>query len=443
MRSRSPALLAAALVLLGASLPSRGEEPAPPLTVPFLRGRPFAEALAKAKAGKKLVMMDVYAVWCGPCKMMDAMTFSNAAVGEFVKQNFVPVKVDAEKGEGRRLGQRYMVNTFPTILFLDASGNEIDRLVAVFGPDGFIAACKQILGGKTPLLENLARLKKSWQPQEAAGIAQELIRRNDVPRLHPIAVRLISEEDDLGSPDGTLQLLTALTLLEDFGGRVDPETADLAATFLPRAGNDARRGALAAALAREDVRRGDTAAARDTVRKTLAVLGDGTPYASDLWAALGAAERKAGQSDAAIAALKKASDLAEAANYSPTARGERQMDLAEAVQAAGRTADAKAAMEASLARWGNDPKASVRASKLALAMKEKPEAVAHARRAVALSGGEDPAAQAALAAALTATGDKAGAATAWKRAAELDPSNPEYRRETPAASRKKPAAGAS
>jgi thioredoxin-related protein len=422
------ALRAAAFALLAVASPLRAGETAPAMTIPFLTGRPFAEALRKAKAERKNVMVDMYAVWCGPCKLMDRTTFSDGAVGSWVKANFVPVKVDAEKGEGRRLSQRYMVNSFPTVLFLDASGNEIDRLTAAYPPDAFVTVGKNILEGKTPLLESLAGLKRNWVPQEAAALAQELIRRNDVPRLRPIVLRLVSEEADLGTPEATLHLLTLLAALEDFQGHLSPETADLVATFLPRAGIDIRRGALALALAREQTRRGDTAAARATVTETLKALGEKGPYTADLYAALGAAERKAGHAGAAVTAYRKAVAFSEQANAAPATGAEHQMDLADALTAAGRTAEAKAALEAGLSRWGNLPEAFVHASKVALALKAYPEAVAHARRAVALSHGEDAASQAALGAALAASGDKAGAAAARKRAAELDPENPEYRR---------------
>jgi thioredoxin-related protein/Flp pilus assembly protein TadD len=433
----------ASLLLLAAAVSVAAQEKPPAFAVPFVEGRPFAEALKRARAEKKVVLMDIYAVWCGPCKVQDRTTFTNKAVGEWAKANVVAVKADAEKGEGRRLAQRYVVTSFPTVLLVDASGNEIDRLVGVFPPASFIETARGILAGESPLLTALASLKKSWTPREAASLALELARRNDVARLRPLVVRLVSEEADLGSPEATLNLLTLLASLEDLRGRLDPETSDLVATFLPRAGTDSRRGALAVILARDQVRRGDPAAARETATTTLAVLGESSPYASELYAALGAAERKAGKTAAALTALRKASALAEAAKAPPATRGERQMDLADALAAAGRSVEAKAALDAGLERWGNDPNAFVRASRAALALKAKPDAVAHARRAVALSSGEDAAAQAALATALAATGDTGGASAAWKRAAELEPDNPEYRRGAGPAPAKKPAHGAS
>ncbi|MFI5180875.1 MAG: thioredoxin family protein [Thermoanaerobaculia bacterium] len=435
---RFPSALAATLLVAAGAL--RAGEVPPAFAVPFVQGRPLAESLKRAKAEKKAVMVDVFAVWCGPCKMMDQMTFSDPSVGVWAKANLVPVKVDAEKGEGRKIAQRYMVSAFPTILFLDPSGNEIDRLVAVYPPAAFITAGKAILEGKTPLLEALAHLKTNWTPREAATVAQDLARRNDVARLRPIIVRLVSEEADLGNPDANFQLLTLLAALEDYQGHLSPETADLVATFIPRSGTDVRRGLLALSLGREQLRRGETDAARETVTSTLKVLGDAGAYAADLYALLGAIERKAGRTDAALAALTKAARLTDAAGAPPASRAEREMDLADALAASGKTAEAKAALSAALERWGGDPQAYVRASRVSLALQARPEAVAHARRAVALSKGEDAAAEAALGAALDATGDKAGAAAAWKRAAELDPENPEYRSGR-ASTAKRPSAG--
>ena len=430
--------VAAALLIAAASL--RAEEAPRPLAVPFVQGRPLSESLRRAKAEKKGVMVDVFAVWCGPCKMLDRTTFSDPSVGAWVKANLIAVKVDAEKGEGRKIAQRYMVSSFPTILFLDPSGNEIDRLIAVYPPAAFITAGRPSSKGRTPLLEALARLRTNWTPREAAIVAQDLARRNDVARLRPIVVRLVSEEADLGSPDANIQLLALLAALEDFQGHLSPETADLVATFIPRVGTDVRRAVLALALGREQLRQGETAAARETVTTTLKTLGESGPYAADLYALLGAIERKAGRGDAAIADLTKAALLSDAAGAPPATRGEREMDIADALAAAGKTREAKAALDAALTRWGSDPQAYVRASRVALALKARPEAVAHARRAVALSRGEDAAAEAALGAALDATGDTVAAAAAWKRAAELDPDNPEYhpKRTSPP---KKPSAG--
>ena len=57
------------------------------------------QALAKAKAENKLVFIDGYAVWCGPCKHMAKTVFLEDTVGKYFDENFVALKVDVERGD--------------------------------------------------------------------------------------------------------------------------------------------------------------------------------------------------------------------------------------------------------------------------------------------------------------------------------------------------------
>ena len=100
----------------------------------------LAAALAKAKAGKKLVFMDCYTSWCGPCRVMSANVFTRQEVGKAFNDRFVSVKVDMEKGEGTDLAKRYGVTAFPTLLFLKADGSVVAKHVGSMSPDGLIKA---------------------------------------------------------------------------------------------------------------------------------------------------------------------------------------------------------------------------------------------------------------------------------------------------------------
>ncbi len=70
-------------------------------------------------------------------------------MADFLAKKFVAVKLDAEKGEGPELAKKYGVRGFPTIVFLDQQGEEIDRLVGFRPPDKFIAEIKAIQEGKS------------------------------------------------------------------------------------------------------------------------------------------------------------------------------------------------------------------------------------------------------------------------------------------------------
>ena len=86
----------------------------------------FADALKAAKAEKKLVFVDFYTSWCGPCKMMARDIFPQKKVGDFMNERFVCVKYDAEKEE-LELVKKSQVKAYPTFVIFDADGNEINR----------------------------------------------------------------------------------------------------------------------------------------------------------------------------------------------------------------------------------------------------------------------------------------------------------------------------
>jgi tetratricopeptide (TPR) repeat protein len=419
--------------------------PAPPAAgapsrvhIPFLEGKPFAEVLRRAKSEGKPVLLDVVAAWCAPCKIMDQTTFSDPAVVAWAKKNVIPARVDAEKGEGRRIAARYQSYSFPTVLFLDADGNEIDRIVGGYGAADFRRTSENILAGKTPILQGLVKLKTAWNTDEALAIASALAARRDLPRLRPLVLRIVGDEGDLSRPD-VLQLFLQLVAVETLQGDESSETADLIATFLPRLGTDPRRAFLGAALVSGLGKRGDVASARAVAQETLAAVGESTMFSTEVVAALAAAERQAGNGPEALAAFQRAASLAERNSASGGTRVERQLDLAESLASSGRTDEAKRVYAGAMAIGPLDTQLSTRAARVALAVKDLAEAVKQARRAVELSEGEDAAAQAALAAALRATGDRAGAAAALKRAAEIDPRNAAYRTSAPEPAKKKSA----
>jgi len=105
----------------------------------------WSEALKKAQQEKKPVFLDVYATWCGPCKMLKARTFPNEEVGEFYNANFINVAVDGEKGEGLELARKYKVRGYPTLLYIDSEGKVIAQTAGYRNPKQFIQIGEQVI----------------------------------------------------------------------------------------------------------------------------------------------------------------------------------------------------------------------------------------------------------------------------------------------------------
>ena len=112
--------------------------------IEFFHGN-WEEALAEAKAEDKIIFVDAYTTWCGPCKRMAANVFPDEKVGQFYNANFLNVKMDMEKGEGRKIRSEYKVASFPTLLFVDGDGKLVHREVGARQADAFINLGKKAL----------------------------------------------------------------------------------------------------------------------------------------------------------------------------------------------------------------------------------------------------------------------------------------------------------
>lgn len=107
------------LVSLGSSIITFAQN------INFQDNMEFSEILKKAKTENKIIFLDAYASWCGPCKMMEKNVFNKESVQEYYNANFINVRFDMEKGEGMDLARIYGVRSYPTFLFIDGDGKII------------------------------------------------------------------------------------------------------------------------------------------------------------------------------------------------------------------------------------------------------------------------------------------------------------------------------
>jgi len=95
------------------------------------------ELLQKAKKEGKIVFVDCYTSWCGPCKWMVKNIFPNDTVGNFYNQ-FICVQIDMEKGKGPEIAKRYNVQCYPTYIFLNGDGKLLHRASSAYPSQEFI-----------------------------------------------------------------------------------------------------------------------------------------------------------------------------------------------------------------------------------------------------------------------------------------------------------------
>jgi thiol:disulfide interchange protein len=100
--------------------------------------------LKTASDGNKLVVVDVYADWCGWCKKMDKSIYSDPKVASLGSE-VVFLKMNADdRGEGAQFARDNHVNGLPTTIILDQKGSVVNKVGGYIGsPDQFISLVKR------------------------------------------------------------------------------------------------------------------------------------------------------------------------------------------------------------------------------------------------------------------------------------------------------------
>lgn len=96
------------------------------------------EALSRANAENKPVLVDVSAIWCPTCRKLDNDVFADPDVRKYINENLVFTRLEYESDEGQAFLEKHHAGGFPTLWLLDGDGQVIKRLRVVFDPEEFV-----------------------------------------------------------------------------------------------------------------------------------------------------------------------------------------------------------------------------------------------------------------------------------------------------------------
>jgi thioredoxin 1 len=105
----------------------------------------WSKAVAEAKKQKKMIFIDAYTSWCGPCRMLKQNTFTDKAAGEYFNKNFINIALDMEQGDGIAFAQKYQVAAYPTLFIMDAEEKSVTTSEGYINPAQLIEFGKYVI----------------------------------------------------------------------------------------------------------------------------------------------------------------------------------------------------------------------------------------------------------------------------------------------------------
>ncbi len=213
----------------------------------------WKDVIAKAKKENKLVFLDCYTTWCGPCKMMSSQVFSQKNVGEFYNANYVNAKVQLDEtdgddeytknwySQGKEIADRYDVKAYPTYLIFNGDGEVVHRFVGSMSPEEFIKKGKEILN---PENQYYTQAKKYENGDKSPALLAKLFnfakdsydRQNKAKYLN----EFLALQKDLFTKDVLELLYESTETTKDKGFEIASNNGDKADKVLGTPGRSAR-----------------------------------------------------------------------------------------------------------------------------------------------------------------------------------------------------------
>ena len=111
--------------------------------------KPYSDdVFAQARRDHKLVILDLQAVWCHWCHVMDYQTYSKPQIQKLIGDNFLAIKVDQDSRPD--ISNRYEDYGWPATIVFDFNGHEIVKRRGYLPPEEMESMLKAVIADPTP-----------------------------------------------------------------------------------------------------------------------------------------------------------------------------------------------------------------------------------------------------------------------------------------------------
>jgi len=135
--------------------------------IDFVQNKKWKEIIALAKKENKLIFLDGYATWCGPCQYMESDIFTLNSIGTYFNQKFINVRLNMEEGEGLVLAEQFDLTAYPTLYFINGDGELVHKYIGALDEEAFLELGKTAVDPQKQYF-TLKRLASGGQLSPAA-----------------------------------------------------------------------------------------------------------------------------------------------------------------------------------------------------------------------------------------------------------------------------------
>lgn len=190
--------------------------------LPFLTFS-YEEAEKLASNQGKLLFVDFYASWCGPCRWMEETTFQNEEVKNALKSNFIAIRVNIDDFDGFALKSKFDVRYLPTMLLIDTSGRVVHRLEETMTPASLVQTMKAaVFSNNLKTKRQLVNTnpKSTYKIPEISNLSVNEVEKhfNVTDKYYRLQVGVFSKQDGATKLTNELsgKLLEQTTVLQDY-----------------------------------------------------------------------------------------------------------------------------------------------------------------------------------------------------------------------------------